>query len=89
MISDVKRAYFNAPASRELYVEVPREDPNWLPGLLGRLKLSLYGTRDAAAHWQRCVREHLVSLGFRPGRSNPCGFWHPGRGISTMLHGDD
>ena len=53
MFSDVKRAYFHAPATRELYVEVPKEDPNWQPGFLGRLKLSLYGTRDAAANWQR------------------------------------
>ena len=89
MISDVKRAYFHAPASRDLYVEVPKEDPNWQPELLGKLKLSLYGTRDAAANWQRCVSEHLVSLGFRPGQSNPCVFWHPRRGISTLVHGDE
>ena len=41
MLSDVKRAYFHAAATRELYVEVPREDPNWKPGLLGKLNLSL------------------------------------------------
>jgi hypothetical protein len=81
MLSDVKRAYFHAPAERELYVEVPGEDPNWKPGLLGRLKLSLYGTRDAAANWQRCVADHLVSIGFRQGLSNPCVFWHPRHGI--------
>ena len=89
MISDVKRAYFHAPATRELYVEVPKEDPNWRPGLLGKLRLSLYGTRDAAANWQRCVSDHLVSLGFKAGLSNPCVFWHPGRGIRTLVHGDD
>jgi hypothetical protein len=89
MICDVKRAYFHAPASRDLYVEVPKEDPNWQPGLLGKLKLSLYGTRDAAANWQRCVSEHFVSLGFRPGQSNQCVFWHPRRGISILVHGDD
>ena len=80
MISDVKRAYFHAPATRELYVEVPREDPNWQPGLLGRPKLSVYGTRDAAANWQRCVSEHLVSIAFRPILSNPCVFLHPDAG---------
>jgi hypothetical protein len=35
------------------------------------------------------VSDHLVSLGFRPGLSNPCVFWHPGRGIRTLVHGDD
>ena len=53
----------------------------------------MYGTRDAAANWQRCVSEHLVSLGFKAGLSNPCVFWcvfwHPGRGIRTLVHGDD
>ena len=89
MLSDVKRAYFHAPAERELYAEVPREDPNWQPGVLGRLRLSLYGTRDTAANWQKCVSDHLASLGFRPGLLNPCVFGHPGRGITTLVHGDD
>ena len=68
---------------------MPREDPNWQPGLLGRLKLSLYGTRDAAANWQRCVADHLISLVFRQGLSNPCVFWHSRRGIRALVHGDD
>ena len=89
MLSDVKRAYFHAPTDRELYVELPKEDPKWKLGLLGKLRLSLYGTRDAAANWQKCVSEHLVSIGFKPGKSNPCVFWHPGRGIRTLVHGDD
>ena len=50
MLSDVKRAYFHAPAVRELYVELPDEDPGKAQGLVGKPKLSLYGTRDAAAN---------------------------------------
>ena len=72
MLSYVMRAYFHAPATRELYVELPDEDPGKAQGLVGKLKLSLYGTRDAAANWQKCVSEHLVGLGFQQGRSNPC-----------------
>ena len=56
---------------------------------MGKLRLSLYRTRDAAANWQRCVSDRLVSLGFKAGLSNPCVFWHPGRGIRTLVHGDD
>ena len=70
-------------------MEVPKEDPNWQPGLLGKLRLSLYGTRDAAANWQKCVADHLISLGFRQGKSNPCVFWHRDRDIKTLVHGDD
>ena len=51
MLSDVNRAYFHASAERELYVEIPREDPDWSPDAIGRLNLALYGTRDAAKLW--------------------------------------
>ena len=29
MLSDLKRAYFNAECNRELYVELPHEDPHY------------------------------------------------------------
>ena len=48
MINDVSRAYFYAEATRCMYIELPREDPLYDPNMLGRLRLCLYGTRDAA-----------------------------------------
>ena len=49
MINDVRRAYFYAKATRELYVELPSEDVESARGdIVGRLRLCLYGTRDAA-----------------------------------------
>ena len=71
MSNDVKRAYFHAPATRGLYVELPDEDPGKAQGLVGKLNLSLYGTRDAAANRQKCVAEDLVGIGFQQGLSNP------------------
>ena len=68
MLSDVKRAYFHAPAERELYAELPPEDKDYGVGKVGRLNLSLYGTRDATANWQRCVADHLRSIGFTHGK---------------------
>ena len=62
MLSDVKRAYFHAAAKRELYVEIPEEDPDWSPDAMGRLNLALYGTRDAAKLWQEIVSKHLISI---------------------------
>ena len=52
MFNDVKRAYFHAEAQRELYVDIPKEDPEWAPDVVGRLRLALCGTRDAAMLWQ-------------------------------------
>ena len=72
-----------------MYVEIPREDPKWRPGVLGKLRLALYGTRDAASLWQECLAEHLVSIGFVRGISNPCVFYNANRSIRTLVHGDD
>ena len=52
MVNDVSRAYFYAKCTRCIYIELPKEDPDAHPDFLGRLKLCLYGTRDAALNWQ-------------------------------------
>ena len=72
MLSDVRRAYFHAPAQQELYVVIPREDPDWSPDAIGRLHLALYGTHDSAKLRQERVAKHLISIGLRRGRSNLC-----------------
>ena len=51
MINDVRRAYFYAKIKRDVFIELPKEDPKYGTGLLGKLKLCLYGTRDAAKGW--------------------------------------
>ena len=48
MINDVSRAYFYAKCTRCLYIEIPPENPEAHPDYLGRLRLCLYGTWDAA-----------------------------------------
>ena len=57
LIADVKRAYFYALAKRLLYIELPKEDELGGPGMLGKLRFNLYGTRDGASNWQ----EHLAT----------------------------
>ena len=85
MINDVSRAYFYARSTRCLYIEVPAEDPDAHPDLLGRLRLSLYGTRDAALNWQQTLSEHLVENGFVRGVGHPSVFHHPNK-ISGPLY---
>ena len=50
MLSDVQRAYFNGLAQRELYVNLAKEDPDYQPWWVGRLRLALYGKGRSA--WQ-------------------------------------
>ena len=74
MINGVRRAYFYAKINRDVFIELPKEDPKHGTGLLGRLKLCLYGTRDAAKGWQETLIAHLMSIGFKSGT---CVFRHP------------
>ncbi len=55
MINDVARAFFEAPAIRDTCVEIPKEymtEEDRRHDRVGDLRMSLYGTRDAAMYWQ-------------------------------------
>ena len=71
MVNDVRRAYFYAKINRDVYIELPKEDPEYGTGKLGKLKLCLYGTRDAAKGWQETLSSHLESIGFQRGFGHP------------------
>jgi hypothetical protein len=63
MINDVRRAYFYANILRDVYIELPKEDPDHGKGMLGKLKLFLYGTRDAAKGWQETLSSNFEGIG--------------------------
>ena len=89
MINDVSRAYFYAEATRCMFIELPQEDPFYDENMLGRLRLCLYGTRDAALNWQQTLSNHLEEAGFKRGIGHPSVFYHPAKDIWTLVHGDD
>ena len=92
MVNDVKRAYFYAEVEKPIWVELPEEDKteeDVAKDRVGRLNVSMYGTRDAARNWQTKVTKHLLSIGFVKGASNPGIFYHEGRGVALLVHGDD
>ena len=87
---DVKRAHFYSEATREIFVELPDEGKTSLDGdVVGRLKRSLYGTRDAPLNWELTIRKIMMKLGFTQGKSNPCIYYHQKRDLRTLVHGDD
>ena len=62
MINDVARAFFEAKAIRPVCVELPEEsmtDEDRKRDNVGLLKMSLYGTRDAATNWQKEVAKEM------------------------------
>jgi hypothetical protein len=90
MALDVVRAYFYAPATRAIHISIPAEDR--MPGdagLVAKLNLSLYGTRDAAKNWTQTYNAFLGRLGFDTGKGSTCNFCDPSRQIAMTVHGYD
>ena len=92
MLNDVAKAFFEADMIKELCVEIPTEDKteeDWNRDNVGFLKKSLYGTRDAAANFQREVGKVMTKNGFSTGKYNVSTYMHPDRNLKTLVHGDD
>ena len=92
MINDVARAFFEAPAVRQVCVGLPDEDltsSDRTADRVGHLKMSCYGTRDAAMNWQGEVARVILKWGFTRGKYNPCLYWHKGWKVRVLVHGDD
>ena len=71
---DVKRAYFQAPSRRDVYVKLPEEEAE--EGMCAKLLKSMYGTRDAAQNWEEEYVRFMESIGFRRGIVSPCVFYN-------------
>ena len=92
MVNDVERAYFYAIVNGDIFVEFPPEDKSASDKelhFIGRLNLSLYGTREAAAAWQSTVTHHFSQFGFKVSSVNPCVHSHLSRDIQVLVHGDN
>ena len=92
MLNDVARAFFEAPMRRMVCVELPAEalgENEAGADVVGFLELSLYGTRDAAANFQREVKEFMLRQGFVQSQYSPQVYYHPVHGLKTLVHGDD
>ena len=86
-VLDVSRAHFHPPAEREVYIDLPAEDHE--PGMVGKLLKTIYGTRDAAAQWEKFYTDVFVAIGFVAGSFSPCLFHHAVRDLAVWVHGDD
>ena len=70
---------------RDVYVETPVELHR--PGLVAKLNKTMYGTQDASNAWQKLWGEHLRSIGFELGASNPA--LYRSELVNRFCHGDD
>jgi hypothetical protein len=69
---DVKSAFLNGPIKEEVYVEQPPsfEDCEY-PSHVYKLSKMLYGLKQAPRTWYECLRDFLISNGFKVGKADP------------------
>jgi hypothetical protein len=69
---DVKSAFLNGPIKKEVYVEQPPgfEDSEY-PNHVYKLSNTLYGLKQAPRAWYECLRDFLITDGFKVGKANP------------------
>jgi hypothetical protein len=69
---DVKSAFLNGPIKKEVYVEQPPgfEDSEY-PNHVYKLSKALYGLKQAPRAWYECLRDFLITNGFKVGKADP------------------
>jgi hypothetical protein len=69
---DVKSAFLNGPIKEEVYVEQPPsfEDSEY-PNYVYKLSKELYGLKQAPRAWYECLRDFLVTNGFKVRKADP------------------
>jgi hypothetical protein len=69
---DVESAFLNGPIKEEVYVEQPPsfEDSEY-PNHVYKLSKALYGLKQAPRAWYECLRDFLITNGFKVGKVDP------------------
>jgi hypothetical protein len=69
---DVKSAFLNGPIKEEVYVEQPPgfEDSEY-PNLVYKFSKALYGLKQAPRAWYECLRDFLITNGFKVRKADP------------------
>ena len=85
---DARKAHLNPECLKDVYIELPAEAGAG-PGKCGKLVYWLYGCREAAQAWEEHYSEKMESVGFTRGTHSPVVFYHEGKDLSCVVHGDD
>jgi hypothetical protein len=69
---DVKSAFLNGPIKEEVYVEQPPgfEDSEY-PSQIYKLSKALYRLNQAPKALYECLRDFLITIGFKVGKADP------------------
>ena len=89
MSVDFTKAFLYGDMEREVYIELPDEDPQKEFGMVGRLRKAMYGTRAAPQVWQGVVKRVMNKLGFEESIVQPCVYYNKLRDLRVVTHVDD
>jgi hypothetical protein len=69
---DVKSAFLNGPIKEEVYVEQPPSfEDSEHPTHVYNLSKAFYGLKQAPRAWYECLRDFLITNGFKVGKADP------------------
>jgi hypothetical protein len=69
---DVKSAFLNGPIKEEVYVEQhPGFKDSEYPNHVYKLSKALYGLKQAPRAWYECLRDFLITNGFKVDKADP------------------
>ena len=86
----LSKAFLYGDMDRDVYIELPDEDGRKNgKELVGLLKKSMYGLRDAPLIWQKVVRTMLVKRGFESLTTTQCVYINPTTSTIIVAHVDD
>jgi hypothetical protein len=69
---DMKNAFLNVPIKEEVYVEQhPSFEDSEYPTHVYKLSKALYGLKQAPRAWYKCIRDFLITYGFKVGKAGP------------------
>jgi hypothetical protein len=69
---DMKSAFLNGPIKEEVYVEQPPDfEDSEYPSHVYKLSKALYVLKQALRAWYECLRDFLITNGFKVGKADP------------------
>ena len=89
MFLDVKCAFLYGIMPRRVYIELPRQDPEYGGMKVGMLQKAMYGTRDAPQIWGNEVKGTMLELGLQASVLQPSLYYHVDRQLLVIVHVDD
>jgi hypothetical protein len=69
---DMKSVFLNDPVKEEVYVEQPPDfEDSEYPTHVYELSKALYGLKQAPRAWYECLRDFLITNGFKVRKADP------------------